>query len=77
MENLGTGSAEYLSVLKVERGLSPHTLAAYRRDLDQYMAFLEGSDPDTDDLDRFVEHLSTIGLAPASVARKLADLALV
>ena len=72
MGTLGTGSAEYLSVLKVERGLSPHTLAAYRRDLDQYLEFLNGSDPDTDDLDRFVEHLSTIGLAPASVARKLA-----
>ena len=72
MGNLGTGSAEYLSVLRVERGLSPHTLAAYRRDLDQYLEFLNGSDPDTNDLDRFVEHLSTIGLAPASVARKLA-----
>jgi len=69
---LGTGSAEYLSVLRVERGLSPHTLAAYRRDLDQYLEFLNGRDPETDDLDRFVEHLSTIGLAPASVARKLA-----
>ena len=72
MGTLGTGSAEYLSVLRVERGLSPHTLAAYRRDLEQYLRFLDGSDPDTDDLNRFVEHLSTIGLAPASVARKLA-----
>jgi integrase/recombinase XerD len=59
-------------VLRVERGLSPHTLSAYRRDLEQYVQFLNGSDPDTDDLDRFVEHLSNIGLAPASVARKLA-----
>ena len=72
MGSLGSGSAEYLSVLRVERGLSPHTLAAYRRDLDQYLEFLMGSDPDTDDLDRFVDHLSRIGLAPASVARKLA-----
>lgn len=72
MGTLGRGSAEYLSVLRVERGLSPHTLSAYRRDLEQYVQFLNGSDPDTDDLDRFVEHLSTIGLAPASVARKLA-----
>lgn len=72
MGGLSTGSAEYLTVLRVERGLSPHTLAAYRRDLDQYLAFLNGSEPDTADLDRFVQHLSTIGLAPASVARKLA-----
>ena len=72
MGGLGTGSAEYLTVLRVERGLSPHTLAAYRRDLDQYLHFLNGSEPDTADLDRFVEHLSLMGLAPASVARKLA-----
>ncbi len=72
MGSLGSGSTEYLSVLRVERGLSPHTLAAYRRDLDQYLEFLKGSDPDTDDLDLFVDHLSRIGLAPASVARKLA-----
>jgi len=63
---------EYLTVLRIERGLSPHTLLAYRRDLVQYSAFLHGTDPDTADLDRFVEHLTLIGLAPASVARKLA-----
>lgn len=32
----------YLDHLAVERGLSPHTLAAYRRDLGRYVAFLEG-----------------------------------
>jgi len=30
----------YLEHLTVERGLSPHTLAAYRRDLRRYVAFL-------------------------------------
>lgn len=72
MGSLGTGSAEYLTVLRVERGLSPHTLGAYRRDLNQYLQFLDGAEPDTVDLEGFVEHLTTLGLAPASVARKLA-----
>lgn len=33
--------SEYLAHLGVERGLSDHTLAAYRRDLSRYCAFLE------------------------------------
>jgi integrase/recombinase XerD len=32
----------FLDHLLVERGLSPHTIAAYRRDLDRYAAFLAG-----------------------------------
>lgn len=32
----------YLDHLAVERGLSPHTLAAYRRDLARYATFLHG-----------------------------------
>jgi integrase/recombinase XerD len=32
---------EYLAHLGVERGLSDHTVAAYRRDLERYAAFLE------------------------------------
>ena len=66
------GMDEYLTVLRVERGLSANTLAAYGRDLVQYLKFLNGIDPDTGDLDRFVEHLAASGLASASVARKLA-----
>ncbi|QDB79301.1 site-specific tyrosine recombinase XerD [Georgenia wutianyii] len=33
---------EYLAHLAVERGLSEHTLAAYRRDLERYTAYLGG-----------------------------------
>lgn len=35
--------AAYLQHLAVERGLSPNTLAAYRRDLSRYLAFLTSS----------------------------------
>ncbi|HAN24064.1 MAG TPA: tyrosine recombinase XerD, partial [Microbacterium ginsengisoli] len=31
----------YLRHLTIERGLSPHSLAAYRRDLTRYLAWLE------------------------------------
>ncbi|MDX5319319.1 MAG: site-specific integrase, partial [Actinomycetes bacterium] len=34
--------AEYLAHLRVERGLSPNTLAAYARDLARYEAHLSG-----------------------------------
>lgn len=43
--------AEYLAHLGVERGLSEHTLAAYRRDLERYLAFLT---------DRGIEDLSAV-----------------
>ena len=49
-----TGVAEtvdaYLTHLRVERGASPHTLAAYRRDLAKYTQFLAGRG--TTDLDQ-------------------------
>lgn len=72
MTVLSVGVEEYLSALSVERGLSPHTVAAYRRDLNQYQGFLAGVASKTADLDRFMAHLHTQGLAPSSVARKLA-----
>jgi len=38
------GIERYLDVLRVERGLSPHTLAAYARDLQSFTDFLEDLD---------------------------------
>ncbi|MGZ5318773.1 MAG: site-specific tyrosine recombinase XerD [Actinomycetota bacterium] len=40
-ETLAVEAGRYLDHLAVERGLSAHTLAAYRRDLRRYVAFLE------------------------------------
>jgi integrase/recombinase XerD len=70
--DLRAGVDEYLFSLSAERGLSPNTLAAYRRDLDQYLEFLGERSADTGAIDRFVAHLDRRQLAPASVARKLA-----
>jgi integrase/recombinase XerD len=63
---------EYLLALDVERGLSINTIAAYRRDLDQYLAFLEGEEPDQDAVEGYLRHLRARTLASSSVGRKLA-----
>lgn len=65
----------YLDHLRVERGASPHTVAAYRRDLRRYVDFLHGLEIDelaavtpqvvTD----FAGDLRQSSLAPASAAR--------
>jgi integrase/recombinase XerD len=72
--------AEYLGHLSVERGVSPHTIAAYTRDLRDYSAFLDArgiSEPDRitrDDVTAYVADLRVRALAPASVERRVAAL---
>jgi integrase/recombinase XerD len=68
--------AEYLGALQSERGASRNTLAAYRRDLDDYLKHLRGRDLDPaaarpDDVVGWLETLRRRGLAPSSVARRL------
>ena len=74
----------FLDYLAAERGLSPHTLAAYRRDLARYRAFLgtRGEDDPAraaeEDVAAFVAHLSSAThddgkpYRTSSVARALA-----
>lgn len=64
---------DYLTTLLVERGLSPNTLAAYRRDLRQYSEFLEGREPDQTLVEEYIASLSEAGLAATTVARKMAS----
>ena len=63
---------EYLAALASERGLSRHTVAAYRRDLAQYLAYLEGRATSAVRVSGFVKSLHDRGLAAHSVARKTA-----
>lgn len=76
-DNLELLADRYLRHITVERGLSRNTLAAYNRDLGDYLGFLRGmgvTEPAqiTDLLiETFVEHLGTTR-KPASVARTLA-----
>jgi integrase/recombinase XerD len=68
--------AEYLGALQSEQGASRNTLAAYRRDLDDFARFLSGrrrapGAVSPDDVVSWIEALRARGLAPASVARRL------
>ncbi len=65
---------EYLSWLASERGRSANTLAAYRRDLAGYLAWLGERQvvlgaAAPGDLQDYVAHLRRLGRAPASVKR--------
>jgi integrase/recombinase XerC len=74
--------AKYLEYLQSVRNSSPHTVLNYRKDLEQFLAYLSppGSQPPaltgvTHTLIReFVAHLHDHGLAKSSIARKLAAL---
>jgi integrase/recombinase XerD len=68
--------AEYLGTLQSEQGASRNTLAAYRRDLGDFLRFLstrrlEPVAATPDDIVSWLEILRGRGLAPASVARRL------
>ncbi|MEQ1702384.1 MAG: site-specific tyrosine recombinase XerD [Ilumatobacteraceae bacterium] len=68
---------EFLSWMASERGRSANTLAAYRRDLTGYSAWLAAqrltlATVDRGALDRFVQARRGSGAAPSSVARQLA-----
>ncbi len=66
----------YLTKLKVQRGLSGHSVAAYRRDLSQFLAFCDrGSIRSLGEIDRrflrrFLAYLDTLGYSRESVRRK-------
>lgn len=68
---------DFFHMLAAERGASANTLAAYRRDLDDFTAFLARtschalSDVTTRDIQAYLHSLADAGLAPSSRARKL------
>lgn len=70
---------QFLDMMAAERGASAHTMAAYRRDLLDLMAFLHQKkssflDADTEHLRAYLADLTTRHLATSSAARKLSSL---
>lgn len=74
MVSLETGIDEYLVALRVERGLAPNTIAAYQRDLSQYLQHLEGRRATEEEVAGFVSELRRRGLADSTIARKIASI---
>jgi integrase/recombinase XerD len=65
---------EYLSFLRVEKGLSSNTLNSYRRDIEKLGAFAKGCGMEIQNLSRgevggWVKSLLEAGLSPRSIAR--------
>jgi len=71
---------DFLGHLKVERGLSAHTLSAYSHDLNNFAEHLERNlhkkifDVELEDATAYLAHLRRSGLSERSVARFLAAL---
>jgi integrase/recombinase XerD len=66
----------FLEMMSAERGASVNTLAAYRRDLEDYAGFLTGRGLDVAsagvvDVRGYLERLETQGFAASSAARRL------
>jgi len=67
---------EFLTSLQTEQGASRHTLAAYRRDVADFVAFLQRqrrslAQASAEDVVAYLERLTGRGLKPASLARRL------
>ena len=69
----------FIEMIAAERGAAPNTIEAYRRDLDDYCAFLARRDgesltADSDMARAYLAALDEQGLSPASAARKLSSM---
>jgi integrase/recombinase XerC len=72
---LGPAVGEYLDHLKFEKDYSAHTLAAYRRDLERFAARVDvpAERVTAHDINAYVAHLHSRGLAPRSIQRALSS----
>src|SRR3989339_321235 len=67
---------EFLDYLKVEKGVSPHTLAAYRKDVERFLVFYSGDILKTDagSLSDFLKKERGENKEPATLARRISGL---
>jgi integrase/recombinase XerD len=83
VEDAGAGSVSgfgldvFSDYLALERGLSPRTVDAYRRDLERLASFLESrgvpspAEVDANELREYTYHLKDLGLQPTSIRRNI------
>tara|TARA_B100001175_G_C19434004_1_gene602635 strand:+ start:361 stop:1248 length:888 start_codon:yes stop_codon:yes gene_type:complete len=71
---------EYLTMLKVERNMSPLTLEAYKRDLNQYLGYIELqqihkiSNVTSKHIRKYIRVLNERCMAPASISRIISSI---
>jgi integrase/recombinase XerD len=74
--NSGAMLREYMTHLRVEKGLRPLSCEAYLRDLEMFAEFLEGGNKtfltaEQGDVSGFMQHLREHGVQSRSIARKV------
>ena len=71
---------DFLTMLRVERNVSTHTMDAYKRDINQYLMYLSDldinnlSDVKSTHIRDYVRILSDGGMAPASISRIISSI---
>ena len=71
---------DFLTMLKVERNVSTHTMDAYKRDINQYLVYLGDldiknlSDVKSTHIRDYIRILSDGGMAPASISRIISSI---
>ena len=71
---------DFLTMLKVERNVSNHTIDAYKRDINQYLLYLGDldvknlSDVNSTHIRDYIRVLSDGGMAPASISRIISSI---
>jgi len=65
----------FLDFCRMEKGLSPNSMAAYSTDLSRFIAFIgDAEPPQADGLRDYLDHLTQSGLSHRSVARHITTL---
>ena len=71
---------DFLTMLRVERNVSTHTMDAYKRDINQYLMYLDDldiknlSDVKSTHIREYIRVLSDGGMAPASISRIISSI---
>ena len=71
---LGDKIDNFLAMMAAEKGAAQSTIAAYNRDLEQFLLFRTAENPDIIDKQEirdFIQYLHSRGFAPKTIARKL------